>query len=411
MEKQMSQRCRICKGGNLIEFLDLGIQPHCNSFLREDQLKDPEPKYPLKMMFCPDCKLAQLSYVVDADIMFKDYLYVSGTTRTLSEHFRCSAEKLTQKFSLKPDSLVVDIGSNDGTFLKHFQDLGMRTVGVEPADNIAEIAAKNGVETVNDYFSEKTAQKIRAEKGAASLITAAGVFFHIDDMDDVCRGIYELLADDGVLHVQAIYLGDVLKQNSFDNIYHEHLSLYTVTPLTELFSRFGMTIFDLEHSDIHGGTMLYYVCREGARPINESVEKQLEYERSMGWDKLQAYEEFAERVHSIRKELKNILTDLKSQGKRIAAYTAPAKGNTLLNFCEIGPETLECAAERAPLKIGLFTPGTNIPVMDEDEVMKNPPDYFLLLAWNFKDELLQKNQAFRDKGGKFIIPIPYPHIV
>ncbi len=403
--------CRICKGKNLKKFLSLGNQPHCNSFLTADQLNSNEPRWPLETLFCQDCGLVQLSYVVDADIMFREYAYVSGTTITLNEHFRQSAEKLASKFSLPQGSLAADIGSNDGTFLRHFRDLGMRVVGIDPAVNVAKIANARGIETVPDYFTEETAKKIKREKGPASLITAAGVFFHIHDMDDVCRGIYELLADDGVLHIQAIYLGDVLKQTSFDNIYHEHMSLYTVRPLTRLFDRFGMEIFDLEHSNIHGGTMLYYVCKRGARPVRDSVRKQLDFERSQGWHKLEAYQDFARRVETIRDELNRILTSLKAEGKRIAAYTAPAKGNTLLNYCGIEPDILEYAAEKAPLKIGLFTPGTHIPVIDEEEAMKNPPDYFLLLAWNFKDELIEKNRKFRENGGKFIVPIPRPHIV
>ena len=403
--------CRICKGERLTRFLSLGSQPHCNSFLRPEQLSDDEPRWPLEALFCLDCGLVQLSEVVDPDIMFRNYPYVSGTTQTLNEHFRVSAGKLADKFSLPPGSLVADIGSNDGTFLQHFKDLGMRVIGVDPAVNIAEIANQRGIETLSEYFTEKTALKIRWEKGPASLITAAGVFFHIDDMDDVCRGIYHLLDEKGVLHVQAIYLGDVLKQTSFDNIYHEHMSLYTVRPLTHLFRRFGLEIFDLEHSEIHGGTMLYYVCRKGAFPVKEVVEKQLAYERSQGWDDLKAYEDFARRVEGIRDELNRMLNDLKAEGKRIAAYTAPAKGNTLLNYCGISPDTLEYAAERASLKIGTYTPGARIPVISEEEAMKNPPDYFILLAWNFKDELIKKNQPFRESGGKFIVPIPYPHIV
>ena len=407
----MKQTCRICKGSNLTTFLSLGDQPHCNSFVRKEQLEDAEPVWPLEMMFCEDCKLVQLTHVVDPDIMFRDYVYVSGTTRTLDEHFRESAGKLVDKFQLPEDSLIVDIGSNDGTFLRHFKDLGMRVTGVDPALNVAEIANSRGIYTIPDFFTCKTARDIRKAKGPASLVTAAGVFFHIDDMDEVCRGIYELLDDNGVLHVQAIYLGDVLRQTSFDNIYHEHVSLYTVMPLIHLFKRFGLTIFDLEHSEIHGGTMLYYVCRKGAYEVRDSVTKQLEYERSRGWDKLDAYLEFAGRVQKIREEMMNILRDLKSRGKSIAAYTAPAKGNTLLNYFGIGTGILDYAAEKAPLKIGLYTPGTHIPVIDEDEAMKDPPDYFLLLAWNFKDELIRKNSEFRERGGKFIIPIPHPHIV
>lgn len=403
--------CRICKGKRLIKFLSLGLQPHCNSFLHPDQLNREEPRWPLDLMYCEDCHLVQLSYVVDSELLFREYVYVSGTTNTLREHFRQSAIDLVSRFQIPCNSLVVDIGSNDGTWLQHFRDLGMRVVGVDPATNIAMMANEGGIETVNDFFTERVARKIRQEKGPANLITAAGVFFHIDDMDEVCRGLYELLDDKGVLHVQAIYLGSVLEQNSFDNFYHEHVSFYTLRPLIHLFHRSGMTVFDVGWSSIHGGSLLIYVCKGEAYPVQESVGKRLAYEQSQGWDTPKAYHEFAERVEKTRDDLMKMLRKLKAQGKRIAAYSAPAKGNTLLNYCQIGTDILDYAAEKAPLKIGLYTPGMHIPVIDEAEALKNPPDYFLLLAWNFKNELIEKNEEYREQGGKFIIPIPTPHIV
>jgi hypothetical protein len=287
----------------------------------------------------------------------------------------------------------------------------MRVVGVDPAKNLAKIANEKGIETADDFFTEAIARRIRREKGPAQLITAAGVFFHIDDMDDVCRGIYELLDDKGVVHVQAIYLGSVLEQNSFDNFYHEHVSLYTLRPLIHLFQRFGMRVFDVDLSPIHGGSLLVYACKDSTYPVRKSVEEMLAYEHSQGWDTFEAYREFALVAEGIRDDLMRILHELKAQGKRIAAYSAPAKGNTLLNYCGIGTDILDYAAEKAPLKIGLYTPGMHIPVVDEAEAMRDPPDYFLLLAWNFKDELIRKNKEFCEGGGKFIIPIPNPHIV
>ena len=403
--------CRICKNERLVKFLSLGNQPHCNSFLRAEELDGPEPRWPLDLLYCEDCHLVQLTHVVDADVMFRNYVYVSGTTKTLTEHFRRSAEELVAAFAPPQGSLVVDVGSNDGTFLQQFKDLGMRVIGVDPATNIAKMANERGIPTVNDYFGEAAARRIRAEHGPAQLMTAAGVFFHIDDMDDVCRGVYELLDDRGVFHVQAIYLGGMLEQNSFDNVYHEHVSYYTLGPLIRLFGRFGMTVFDVGHSPIHGGSLLVYVCKDGAHPVRESVARQLEHERAMGWDTLAPYQEFAVRVERLRADLLEMLRDLKAQGKRIAAYGAPAKGNTLLNYCQIGTDTLDYAAERAPLKIGLYTPGMHLPVIDEAEAMQNPPDYFLLLPWNFGDELIKKNLAYRNAGGRFIVPIPTPHIV
>lgn len=403
--------CRICQGTSLVPFLDLGEQPHCNSFLRADQLDQPEPRWPLVLLYCPDCHLVQLSHVVDPEIMFRDYVYVSGTTSTLPAHFRQSARDLTARFELQPSDLVVDIGSNDGTFLSFFQEFGLRAIGVDPAVNVAAMANGRGVPTINDFFGERTARQIRIDLGPAKLITAAGVFFHIDDMDDVCRGIRHLLDDSGVLHVQAIYLGSMLEQSSYDNVYHEHVSYYTTAPLVHLFRRFDLELFDVGMSGIHGGSLMLYVGRPGAHPVQPTVEARLAMERSRGWHSLEAYQAFASQVQSNRDRLRKMVIELKAQGKRLAAYTAPAKGNTLLNYCGLGPDLLEYAAEKAPLKIGLYTPGMHLPVIDETLAMENPPDHFLLLAWNFKDELLAKNQAFRDRGGRFIIPVPEPVIV
>jgi len=402
--------CRICKGNRLTKFLSLGNQPHCNSFLRADQLDGQEPYWPLELLYCADCHLVQLSCVVEPEIMFRNYIYVSGTTKTLTEHFRSIAAQLVAQYQTRPDSLVVDIGSNDGTYLREFKHLGMRVLGVDPAINVAKVANEQGIVTINDYFGERIARQIRQKKGPAKLITAAGVFFHIDDMDDVCSGVRYLLDEQGVFHIQAIYLGSILEQTSFDNVYHEHVSYYMLNPLIHLLNRFNLTVFKVEHSPIHGGSLLVYVCHGSAYPIHESVKTLVAYEHEKGWDRLTSYEQFAERVKKVRGDLVDMLREIKSRGKRIAAYGAPAKGNTLLNYCRIGPDILDYAAEKAHLKIGLYTPGMHIPVIDEAEAMKNPPDYFLLLAWNFKDELLHKNQAYRAQGGKFILPIPTPHI-
>jgi SAM-dependent methyltransferase len=403
--------CRICKGLRLERFLDLGLQPHCNSFLRAEQLQQPEPRWPLDLLYCHDCHLVQLGTVVDREVMFRNYVYVSGTTATLRAHFDQSAEDLIQRFALPREALVLDIGSNDGTFLSCFRSRGVRVLGVDPASNIAAQANAAGIETINDYFSEPVATRVRQERGAASLITACGVFFHIDDMDDVCRGVSALLAPDGVLHVQAIYLGGMLERGLYDQVYHEHVSYYTLHALMNLFPRFGMEIFDVDFSPIHGGSILIYASHRGARPVSPRVARVLADERGKGWDGVAAYHEFAGRVQRNRDALVALIRQRRAAGRRIAAYAAPAKGNTLLNYCGLGPELISYAVEKAPLKIGLFTPGMHIPVIDEADAEANPPDDYLLLAWNFLDELLAKNAAFRARGGRFIIPVPEPHVV
>ncbi len=405
--------CRICGSDDLELFLSLGDQPHCNRFLRKEQLSKPEPFYPLDTYFCRGCSLVQLGYTVPPEVMFKDYPYVSGTTRTLREHFHGFAGRITSRFKLTARDLVVDIGSNDGTFLKGFQATGTRVLGIDPATDIVRMANKAGVETIEGFFSEELARRVAASHGKAKTVTAAGVFFHIDDLHDVLRGVRALLTDDGVFTVQAIYLVDMIEENSFDNIYHEHLCYYCLGPLMTLFAMHGMEPFDVERSPIHGGSILLYtrLKRPGAPPREASITKMLDAERRAGYHTFQVYRDFASRVARNRDDLRRIVSSLKAQGKRIYAYGAPAKGNTLLNYVGLGPDLIECATEKNPLKCGYYTPGMHVPVVHEDSVRNAPPDYYLLLPWNFKEELLEKEQEFRARGGKFIIPIPDPHIV
>jgi SAM-dependent methyltransferase len=355
----------------------------------------------------------QLGYTVPPEVMFKDYPYVSGTTRTLRDHFEGFAARITTRFSISPRELVVDIGSNDGTFLKGFRAAGTRTLGVDPATAIVRMANEAGIETVEGFFSEPLARGIAKSHGKAKSVTAAGVFFHIDDLHDVLRGVRALLSEDGVFIVQAVYLTDMIEENSFDNIYHEHLCYYCLWPLVRLFGMHGMEIFDVERSPIHGGSVLVYTQLKGinARPTGPAVSKVLEAERLAGYRTITKYRDFAARVEHNRDVLRQMVTSLRGQGKRVFAYGAPAKGNTLLNYVGLGTDLIECATEKNDLKCGYFTPGMHIPVVHEDTVKSDPPDYYLLLPWNFKEELLAKEQAFRQRGGKFIIPIPEPHIV
>jgi SAM-dependent methyltransferase len=403
--------CRICKGRNQHQFLSLGDQPHCNRFLREDELANEEHWYPLDLYFCPDCGLVQLGYVVPPEVMFRDYPYVSGTTGTLTKHFHQLARDIAERFNLTAGSRIVDIGSNDGTFLRGFQKQGMRVLGVDPAINIAKMANESGIETIPDFFGRRVAEHIVRERGKAEVVTAAGVFYHIPDLDDVVEGVRVLLSDDGVFVVQANYLLDMLEKNSFDNIYHEHLHYYSLKPLTVLFRRFDMEVFHAERNSIHGGSIVVYVRKGITRAPKDSVDALLTLEAERGLSKLDTYHQFALQVGRIRKKLLAILEDLKAKGKRIAAYGAPAKGNTMLNYCQIGPDLLEYAVEKNPLKVGLFTPGMHIPVISEEEARKNQPDYYLVLPWNFLDEFLQKEKSFRERGGRFIVPIPEPYII
>ena len=405
------RQCRICKSQELHKVLSLGDQPHCNHFLTGEELSLPEVRYPLDCYLCSECGLVQLGYVVPPEVMFRQYLYMSGTTKTLSRHFHQLAGQLVKQFALSSDSLVVDVGSNDGTFLKGFKARGVRVLGVDPAVNIAKMANEAGIETLCDFFGRETAAHILAEKGKTRMVTAAGVFYHIPDLDDVVRGVGDLLADDGVFVVQANYLVDMLQKNTFDNIYHEHLCYYSLKPLTVLFHRFDMEVFDVERHPIHGGSIIVYVRKGVTSTPKKRVDAMLAAEEDQGVYSLDSYKAFAERVELIRDRLVTMVRGLKAQGKRIAAYGAPAKGNTLLNFCKIGPDVLEYAIEKNDLKVGRYTPGMHIPVVSEEDARRAPADYHLVLPWNFLEEFLEKEQGFRTNGGKFIVPVPMPYII
>jgi len=323
-------RCRICKGPELEPFLDLGAQPHCNSFLRREQLALPEPRYPLEAFFCQGCALVQLGFAVPRETMFLEHPYVSGTTATLTAHFHALAARLCARHRLGADAFVVDIGSNDGTWLHGFRRQGPRVVGVEPAKAIADLAEQSGIETVRAFFGRETAAAIVASHGQADLVTAAGVFFHVDDLDDFMEGVAVLLKPAGAFVVQAMYLLDIVEHTAFDAIYHEHLCYYALKPLVELFARFDMVIVRAERSAIHGGSFVIDVMRRGVAEPEPRVDTLLQAEAAAGLDELATYRRFAARVEAIRAELVALLGRLKADGRRLAAYGASARGNTLL---------------------------------------------------------------------------------
>ena len=372
-----------------------------------------EPKYPLETFFCHNCSLVQLGFTVPPELMFIDFPYVSGTTQTLTDHFHALAGELVGRFDVGKADLVVDIGSNDGTFLKGFQKHGTKVLGIDPATDIVKMANDAGVETVEGFFSEELAKDVAKTHGKAKLITGAGVFFHVKDLLDFVAGVKALLADDGVFAVQAIYLVDMIKSNSFDNIYHEHMCYYTLAPMRELFSQVGMKIFDVQRSEIHGGSLMVYAQSESANRTTENsrLAEMTAIEESSGYYKIDIYKRFAEQARTNRDRLIEIVEDLKSKDEKLYAFGAPAKGNTLLNYCGFTTDHFEVATEKSDLKIGLFTPGSHIPVVDENDKQDDPPDAYLLLPWNFKKELLEKEAKFREDGGKFIVPIPNPQVI
>ena len=401
--------CRACGGGPLKPFLDLGETPLANAFVTQTTVDETEARYPLEVVFCGRCALVSLSGVVDPEVMFRDYIYVSGTSDTMPRHFADLGAEVVDRFA-GDHGLVMEIGSNDGTLLKAVKAHGARVLGVEPATNIATLATRAGIETVNDFFSGALARRLRASHGPARAVLANNVVAHVDDVRDLVGGVHDVLAPDGVLVMEVPYLVDLLDRVEYDTIYHEHLSYFALAPLARLLASGGLSVFDVKRVAVHGGSLRVYASRD-ARPATGAVGELRAFERERQLDTLTPYEAFAERVRGQREALVGLLRRLRAEGKRVAGYGAPAKGNTLLNFCGIDTALLEYTVDKNPRKQGLFTPGMRLPVRPVETLMSDRPDYVLLLAWNFADEILRQQAAYREAGGRFILPMPEPSIL
>lgn len=405
-------RCRTCHSKSLTKFLDLGFTPPADDFLSSERIGAPEVYYPLEVFICNNCSLVQIGYVVPPEILFqKDYPYEASVTKTGVEHFHSLAKEASSRFDLSSDDLVVDIGSNVGVLLQGFENQGAEVLGIEPARNISEIAIKNGIETINNFFSEEVALKIVEELKKVKIVTGTNVVAHIDDYHSFVGALDILLDEEGVFIFEAPYLVDLIENLEYDTIYHEHLSYLSVKPMNTLFHKFGMEIFDVEKVDIHGGSLRYFVARENTYPISNNVNKFRELEKEKKIYEINTLKNFAKSVQRNREELTWMLKSLKHEGKQIVGVSAPAKGMTLLNYCKIGTETLDFVTEKSTLKIGKYTPGMHIPIVPDSELIKQMPDYALLMAWNFADEIIKNLKEYKDAGGKFIIPIPKPHII
>ena len=404
--------CRMCGTADLVEFLDLGHHPPSNGFLTPEALKEPETSYPLNVLLCTSCGLSQLDYVVPKRILFgPDYPYDSSTSRTFREHFAGMAADLTEGLELKRDALAVDIGSNTGVLLGGFKAQGLRVVGVEPADNMAAKANEQGLETLNTFFSPQAVQEIVSAHGNASVVTATNVFAHIDDLAEVASGVRDLLQSGGAFVVEAQYFLDMVTRLEYDQIYHEHYSYMTLRPMVAFFQRQGMEVFDVHHVPTHGGSLRVFVGFPGEHPIAASVGEFCKREEEAGVHAPERLHTFAEAVRESRDKLVQQLMALRADSKRIVGIGAPAKGNTLLNYCKISTHLLDQLTEKAPAKIGLYSPGMHIPVVAESRLTEDLPDYGLILAWNLKDEIMANLSEYSRLGGKYIIPVPSVSII
>jgi dTDP-4-dehydrorhamnose 3,5-epimerase-like enzyme len=403
--------CRICGSNKLHKFLSLGPTPLANSFLKKDQINKPESYYPLDVYFCSNCFLVQLLDVVTPEVLFKEYPYLTGASKPMQPHFSELAEVVMQNFKLGKNSLVVDIGSNDGTLLQYFSKLNLRVLGIEPAHNIAKIAEDGGVETVNDFFSEACAIRISKKYGPADVILATNVFAHVDDLDKFLRGVRHLMSDNGTFIIEVPYLLNLLKKLEFDTIYHEHLSYFAVSPLVHLFRRFGMEVVDVKQVPVHGGSIRVFVQKSLNKKQSQNVTRLILMEKKVGLESLKTYLDFANEVFLLKEKLVELLKKLKEGGNKIIGYGAPAKGNTLLNYCKIGTNILDYIVDTTPSKQWCYTPGMHIPIFPDKKFHEEPPDYAFLLAWNYADEIIEKEREYIQRGGKFILPIPKPVVI
>ena len=398
--------CIVCQSPRVEEFLDLGATALANQFLRADEINGREPKYPLRVGFCHDCSHVQLTDSVPPGEMFDNYLYISSASDTLKNHLWELSDLLVRRYRLSAQDLVIDIGCNDGTLLKGFQRHGVRPLGVDPAQNLAAFTDGSGIDRYTKLFTRAAARDIVEQFGHASLITATNTFPHIQQLDDFIEGLKIALKPGGAFVIEMHYLLDMIEQVAFDTIYHEHVSYWALGPMKRLFEKHGMRVVDAERVPLHHGQLRVHVQRRGEGSVQPGVERVLAEEKAAGLDKFSTFRQFAENAQTIKRDLHRTLSELFDKGERVAGYGAPAKGNTLLGFLEIGPELLPYIVDRSPLKQGLYTPGTHIPVVGPERLLADQPEYVLLLAWNFIDEIVEQQAEYRRRGGKFMVPVP-----
>lgn len=399
--KRTKMQCRVCDSVKLELVIDLGHQPWCNHFLKQDEVGK-EPFYPLRVLFCHDCATAQLDYTVKKEIMFGDHTYLSGVTKSLSKHFEEVAQEVDRIFgSAWAKKSILDIGSNDGTQLKHFQTLGYEVLGVESSKTTAQIANDAQVPTVNAFFNLDLVNQLGRQ---FKVINASGVFFHLEELHSVCQGIKKALADDGVFVVQFLYMPSIVENLAFDQIYHEHLLYYSLQTIETLLQRHGLSMFDARLASIHGGSIIAYVTHKEKAAPSERLTQMRQAEKESNFNSIETYQKFQMDIERLRTENQDYLQSAKAAGKKVYGMGAPVKGNTLLNYFHVGPDLVQGLVEINTLRRGLYSPGMHIPLLMEDE-LDAPPDVYYVLAWNFKQEILKRYADLIEQGVEFYFPV------
>jgi SAM-dependent methyltransferase len=406
--------CRFCSTPLSRTFADLGMSPIANAFLSESQLNKMEPFYPLHAYVCEACLLVQLEDFEAPEHIFNDqYAYFSSYSESWLDHARRYTESITARLGLNQDSFVVEIASNDGYLLQYFVKKGIQVLGIEPSGNVANAAKEKGIDTLVEFLTARSAREVVSKRGRADLVLGNNVLAHVPALNDFVEGLRILLSEHGVLTMEFPHLLCLIRENQFDTIYHEHFSYFSFLAAREIFARHGLRIFDVDRLPTHGGSLRIYATHEASPRWKEqpAVAKLLAEERNAGIEDISSYSNFSEQVNKTKLDLLRFLIDIKRRGNKIVGYGAPAKGNTLLNFCGIRSDFLDYTVDRSLQKQGMFLPGTHIPIAAPDKIFETKPDYVLILPWNLRDEIVAQMSGISAWGGKFVVPIPEVRIL
>jgi hypothetical protein len=408
-----TRSCRFCHATLSHTFVDLGMSPLCESYLREDQLDEPEPFYPLHVYVCERCFLVQLREYVHPEHIFSEYAYFSSYSDAWLEHAARYTQLMIERFGLDRSSSVVELASNDGYLLRNFVARGIPAVGIEPAANVAATAVARGVPTRVAFFGRSLADQLVAEGSRADLLVGNNVLAQVPDLNDFVSGMTRLLGPTGIVTIEVPHLLRLMRENQFDTIYHEHFSYFSFLAVERIFSEHGLVVFDVEELETHGGSLRIYArhAADSSKAVSDRVCAMRRKEAAEGLTQVETYSDFAETVRATKRALLRFLIDAREAGKSIAGYGAPGKGNTLLNYCGIRTDFIDYTVDRNPYKHGKFTPGTHIPIFGPERIDQTKPDYVVILPWNFKDEIMQQMRGIRAWGGKFVVPIPHLTVI